>query len=212
MAVNLRAGVLALGGVCLLAVSAASVAVTATRLAPAPATIATINLEEAIKNLDERSMREGELKGFSEGLQAELDKLVKQLKDEDNKMRTLEGDQKREIASRILEMQATAEAKKKIYEARIDQRRGEVFRALYEKMIAASKRLAEQNGYSLVIANDEGVQVPQGPSADIERTISLKRFLYVARSHDATAELVSLMNNEFKSGVGAAAPMPSGKP
>lgn len=212
MGLSLRTIGMGLGALALMGVSAASVAVTASRLAPPPAVIATINLEEAIKNLDERSMREGELKGFSESLQAELDKLVKQLKDEDNKMRALEGDQKREAASRILEMQATAEAKKKIYEARIDQRRGEVFRSLYEKITAASKRLAEQNGYSIVIANDESVQVPQGPSADIERTISLKRFLFVARSHDATTELVSLMNNEFKSGVGAAAPMPSAKP
>ena len=212
MGLNLRTIGLGLGALALMGISAASVAVTAARLAPQPALIATVNLDEAIKNLDERSMRESELKSFSDALQGELDKLVKQLKDEDNKMKALEGEQRGEAASRMLEMQATAEAKKKIYEARIDQRRGIVFRSLYEKITSASKRLAEQNGYSIVIANDEGVQVPQGPSADIERTISLKRFLFVSKSHDATAELVSLMNNEFKSGVGAAAPMPAAKP
>ncbi|MFN0011315.1 MAG: OmpH family outer membrane protein [Phycisphaerales bacterium] len=212
MVLSVRKIGVALCGAALLGVCAASVAVSAARMGPPPAVIATVNLEEAIKTLDERAMRENELKSFSETLQGELDKLVKMLKDEDTKMKVLDGDQKREAASRILEMQATAEAKKKIYEARIDQRRGEVFRNLYEKITAASRRLAEQNAYTMVIASDEGVQVPMGPSADIERTISLKRFLYVGKAHDATTELVSLMNNEFKSGVGAAAPMPTGKP
>lgn len=172
----------------------------AVRLVP-QATIATVNLEDAVRQLDERAAKEGELKAYSEGLQGELDKLVKQINDEQAKLSALDGDQKREVATKIIELQANARVRKEVYEAMIDQRRAEIFRGLYDKITAASTQLAERGGYSMVIASDEGVKVPpNAPSAEVERTISLRRFLYVSKSHDVTAELVTLMNNEFKAG------------
>lgn len=200
-----------LGLVLLAAVSTVAVP-AAMRLAPPAPVIATLNLEEVIKNLEERSLREGEMKGFNQGLQGELDTLVKSMQDEQSKLAALSGGELEQATAKLLEMQANARVKKELYEAIIDRRRGKVFRELYNKIADASKRLGEKSGYTMVIASDESVQVPaNAPSQDVERTISLKRFVFVSKGHDVTGELVTMMNNEFRAGGGSAAPAPSGK-
>jgi Skp family chaperone for outer membrane proteins len=177
---------------------------------PSQPIIATVNLEEVVKGLDERTVREGELELYSKDRQGEMDKLVAQMKNEQSKMANLDGAEKEAAATRLLDIQVNAKVKKELYEALIDQRRGKVFKALYEKISEASKRLAEKSGYTMVISSDESVQIPpDATSQDIQRTISLKRFLYVNKAHDVTSELVMLMNNEFKNGVAAAPVAPS---
>lgn len=200
--------VLAFLGLGLVSVAAVStVAVPAARLLAPPApVIATINLEQVIKDLEERPAREGDMKAFNENLQGELNKLVKEMENQQAKLAALNGAEREQEGAKLLEMQANARVKKELYEAIIDRRRGKVFRELYNKIAEASARLAEKNGYTMVIASDQTVQVPEGaPSSDVERTISLKRFIYVSKPHDVTAELVQMMNNEFKA-AGAGSP------
>jgi len=176
-------------------------------LAPPAAVIATVDLEKAITQLTERGVRESELKGFADSLQSELSKLGAEITDLNNKMNTMDAAEKKAGAPKLLEMQFNAKVKKELYEALIDQRRGEIFRALYEKLTDASKRLAQRNGYTMVLSSDMGVKVPNGPSNEIERTITLKRFLYLAPEHDVTNELIAMMNNEWAAG-GSTAPAP----
>lgn len=189
-----------------------AVATSAIRLGPPAPVIATINLEELVKQLDERAVREGELKSYSEGLQGELDKLVKDLNDAQAKLAVLDGNDRKNQAAKVLEYQAMARAKKEIFEAMVDNRRAEVFRGLYEKINDTTKRLSEKNKYTLVISTDDNVRLsPQATSQDVERQISLRRFVFVDKAHDITSEVVAMMNNEFKVGGSSAAPMPAGK-
>lgn len=181
-------------------------------LAPPAPVIATLNLEELVKNLDERTSREGELKAYSDGMQDELNKIVKDINDQQAKLAALDGAEKKTATAKLLELQANARAKKEIFEAMIDNRRAEIFRGLYEKINDASKRLADKNKYTMVVAADDQVRIsPTGASNDVERQISLRRFVWVDKAHDITPELITMMNNEFKNGGSAAAAMPAGK-
>jgi Skp family chaperone for outer membrane proteins len=165
--------------------------------APPTAVVATVNLEEVVKNLTERASLESALKAFSDEKQAELNRLVAEINNLSKNMDTLSDAEKETAAARLIEMNTNAKVKKELYEALIDQRRGKTFKALYEKIIDTTKRLAQRNGYTIVFSSDETALIPRGPSNDIERAISLKRFLYVEKGHDITLELVTMMNNEF---------------
>jgi Skp family chaperone for outer membrane proteins len=187
-----------------------AVATSALRLGPPAPVVATVNLEELVKQLDERAAREAELRSYSEGLQGQLDSLVKELNDAQAKIAALDGNERKNQAARVLELQAMARAKKEIFEAMVDARRAEVFRGLYDKINDASKRLAEKNKYTMVISADDSARIPPSAgSQDVERQISLRRFIFVDKAHDVTSELVAMMNNEFKAGGSSAAPMPA---
>ncbi len=198
LAVMMAAAALVAGAVTSVAVPVALNAV------PTSAVIATVDLESLISQLDEKNVAEASLKAYSESLRGELETLNKGLKDQENKVQVLDGAAKKEAFVKLIEMRANLKVKGEVFDAFIDQRRGEAFKGLYEKITAAVQALAKQSGYTMVIVSDEKVRIPVGPSADIERTISLKRFLFVEKSHDITADVAKLMNNEFKAGTPAA--------
>lgn len=179
----------------------------ASRVAPTQAVIVTIDLERMFAGLEERMAREVELKGYGERLQKELDRMVQQATEEKGKADLLpDGPDKRAALEKALETQVNTRVKKEFYDALLERRRGETFQSLYRKISAAAKRMAEQNGYTMVIASDESVQIPaNAPTGEIQRVISLKRLVYAGPGHDVTDQLITLMNNEFKT-AGAAAP------
>ncbi len=180
----------------------------ALRFAPPTAVVVTVDLAKTLDQLKERADAEAALKAYGDSLQGELNKIAEEIKNQDSKIQAAPDIAARKAAAaRLIEMRANAKVKKELFEALIDQRRGEVYKAIYDKMTAGAQQLAKQSGYTMVIVSDEGVKVPEGPSQEIERTISLKRFMYIDPRHDITAELVTLMNNEYK-----AAPAPAAGP
>lgn len=207
---------LSIAALCLTAVAVTSVAVpVAMRASPPAPVIATVDLEQVLSKLNERTESNASLEAYFKRLQADLDQLGKDLAEQENKLAVLSGPEqaaaRKDAAATLIQARANAKVKKEVYEALIDQQRGESLKKLYEKITAAAKSLAQQNKYTMVIVSDESVRVPDGPSQDIGRTISLKRLLYVDTAHDITADVVTLMNNEFKAGVAPAA-VPGGAP
>lgn len=201
---SLVIGVIAASMIAAAAVTSIAVPAAVRFALPAPV-IATVDLSKVLDQLDERKGAEAGLKAFQEDLQGQLNKLADDLKNSEMKINSApDVAAKKAAAAKLIEMRANAKVKKELFEALIDQKRGETYKDLYEKMTAAAGRLAKQSAYTMVIVSDEGVKVPDGPSQEIERTISLKRFMYIDSRHDITAELVTLMNNEFK-----AAPAPA---
>lgn len=194
-----------------LAVGTAGLAYSAgaRRAAPPAAVVAVFDLEKIFMNLDERKTKEGELKAYSEQLQKELDALANIAKDEASKADMMpDGPGKRAAIAKALEARANAQVKQKVSEAMIEQKRADTFIELYNKVNAGVKKMAQQNGYTIVLSTDEAAGIPpQAQTADIQRIMQLKRVFYTAPGHDISDELVTMLNNEFKAGVGAA---PSG--
>jgi Skp family chaperone for outer membrane proteins len=184
-----------------------SLAVPAMRLSK-PAVIATVSLDDVFTQLNERVDAEGKLDAKAREYKAELDTLQAEIKNQEKNLEFVEGQQaKKDAAVKLIQTRANGEVRAKVINALLDQAQGEAFAALYRKIETAAKQMAIKNGYTLVVVTDESLKIPDGPSADIRRTISLKRFIYVDReAHDITGDLVTLMNNEFKAGVGLGAP------
>jgi Skp family chaperone for outer membrane proteins len=99
---------------------------------------------------------------------------------------------------KAIEMQATAQARKQVFEALADRRQSESFRQLFAKISAGGRKIAETRGLNLVIATDENVSVPVGASStDVQRVISLKRIVYASPTLDITDALIQLLNSEY---------------
>jgi Skp family chaperone for outer membrane proteins len=194
------AAVLALG----LGVGAASVAVARSAAVAPPSTpvIATIDLEEALKQLKEKTDKEATLKANLEDAQGRLNRLTQELKDEEEKVKTLSSGADRDKALKNFREKAIrAEFERQYQQRLLSELQAEMLRDLYNKISDASTRLARQNGYSLVLASDEKIQIPASSDpADVSRAISLRRMIYADGALDVTKDLVTLMNNEYAAG------------
>ena len=188
--------------------------------APPTPVIVTIDLQKVFSGLEERKGRQDELESMGKGMQEELDKLLAAGKDENSKMEALpaDGAERMAAAEKLTEMQLNIRVKKELFEAKLDQRRSNTFRLLYQKITDASRRLAVQSKYTLVLTSDEFVEIPGNlNTADTQKAISTKRFLFVDPAHDVSTDLITMMNTEFRAagtrGPGVApAPVPAVAP
>lgn len=173
---------------------------SATTLAPAAPIIAVVDLVKVYESLDELKARENDMKAAVAARQEEMQKLSKELEDDAKEIQNLPpGLDRQKRVQAFLEKQATAKVKKEVYEALLDQQRAESFRELYEKITLACKKIAESQGITMVIVNDDSVKIPPGSStADVQRIITNKRILFVNKTHDISDEVISQLNLEYK--------------
>lgn len=167
--------------------------------APTAGVIATIDLEAVVDKLEERAAREAELKGELEGARKKLDALGEELKAEQSKLDMIKDEAQRSVARKAArEKVLRAEIERQIMERQLVERQVGIIADLYKKIDRAAEELAKQNGYAMVLASDEKVDVPsEGDPAALRRAIALKRMLYVNPSIDVTDELITLMNNQW---------------
>lgn len=187
--------------ICFCVAYAANRATAGARLAPPSAPIiAVIDLEEALSKLGERSDKEKTLKDQVAELQARINKYGEDLKSDQSKFELEIGPAKAAMGKQIREKMIRAEFEKQYSQKLLTESQGEMLRDLYVKISDAAKRVAEKNGYQIVLASDEKVNIPKGDPDGVTRAIALKRFLYVDPQLNITGEVVEMMNNEYAAG------------
>lgn len=165
---------------------------------PVPPVIAVVDLQSIVAGLDERTVKDAEFQNKGKELQAALDRKKKAWEDTKSQIEAAT-----DKAARLpLQKQAYLQEQELKFETEFSQQQldmlyGDLLRDLYAKITAATAKLAKQNGYTMVLASDEGATIPPGGRTDVTRAISLKRMLFVEDSHDVTAEVITMMNNEF---------------
>ncbi len=191
---------LLMGGAGVLMVGQATARNSNAMLVPPAPVIALVDLPKVFEALDERTTREKELMDNATLKQAELTALGKELEDESMKAKVMgRGNQQQAAVLKLLEKQAVANAKRSAYDAMLDQQRAEIFKALYAKVADASKKIAEMQGFTLVLADDQGITIPDGASTDAVRgVLGGRRVLYAAKAHDITQDIINQLNIEFK--------------
>jgi Skp family chaperone for outer membrane proteins len=213
MIVALCAGVVA-GGVLAAGLQSSAVGTSRqTQATPPNATrIATVNLESVFNSLKERATRQAELDARKSVAEAELAKLANELKDMQTKIEAMPAGAGRDRAmGDFLRRQVQAEVERRIADAELERMRAATFRLLYEKINDAARRLAQQRGFTMVMAADDALSIPASISSeDMQRVIGLRRLLWVDPGQDITRDLITMMDNEFSAGGSATAPA-SGK-
>lgn len=161
--------------------------------------IAVIDVEKVFNALVERNDMQQQLQAYLTQLNDELKKLDGEAKAAFETARALpDGAEKNSAVQKAIEMQATAQARKQVFEALADRRSSESFRQLFAKISIGGRKIAETRGLNLVIATDENVSVPVGASStDVQRVISLKRIVYASPTLDITDALIQLLNSEY---------------
>jgi len=170
---------------------------------PSSPVVATIDLETVVQQLKERTDKEGSLKSSLAEAQAKVKKLQEDVKNEGEKLEQMPAGTGKEGAVKAFREKAIrAEFEAQYAQKLLVELQGEMLRDLYLKISDTSTRLARKNGYSLVLASDQNVQIPKGDPNDITRAIALRRMIYADGALDITGELVTMMNNEYAAGGG----------
>jgi Skp family chaperone for outer membrane proteins len=186
-----------------------SVAKPAVAQAPAaPANIALVDLAKLMNSLDELTTRNTELAGRKEGLQKQLNDLRTQMTDIDTDLKDVipldKVKERTEKMAQRFEIEALYEARGKAYQRLIDLDNGEIIRDLYTKVSTTVDAFAKREGFDLVLLDDRAIQLPTSRATlkEYNQIIESKRILFASQGLDVTDRLTTIMNNEYKAGIG----------
>jgi Skp family chaperone for outer membrane proteins len=180
---------------------------------PVPAVIATVDLEEIIKNLEERKQKEAALSAKATEYKTRITTLEDEAKSDKAKYEA-EPDGPNKVAmgkalrEKLFRMEFEGQYATKV----LGEMQGEMLRELYQKINDAVRTIAQRNAYHLVMTSDEKAQVNGSDPDSVKRAIALKRMLYVDPAMDITADVVAYLNNQFAVGATTPAPAPAPAP
>jgi len=168
---------------------------------PGP-TVVVVNLERLFANLEERESQESNIQAFIEEQNKKIEDIDarRQAVQEELQLLPEGAPEEAELLEELVRLQVDLRFQNEFSERLIDRRRARAFAELFEKVRDAASRLAERNGYDLVLSNDAGAAVPDSGEAQVRAALVSRRVLFSAPSLDVTDDLVRLMNNEWAAG------------
>ncbi len=200
--------VVALGALVLGSTAWHAGATAAAKRPPAtPTAVAVVNLPSILTRLAERTVRQTELDDSAKTRQAQLDVLTERIKAVEADLHPENGTVKpgtkeyREKVIELRELQVSVEARFKLLNQVLSFERGAVLRDLYLKIEVAVDKIAERDGYDIVLLDDTDFEIPQEAGQDdMNRAILSRSMLYAHESVDISDQIVRLLNNEFQAG------------
>lgn len=173
-----------------------------------PTAVALVNLPKVLQSLDERTVRQDAMSKATESRQKQLDELTKRIEALNLELDPKEGGtikpgtaEYRDKLIQLRELQVTLDARFKLLEQVLSFERGTIMRELYVKIDSAVNRIADRDGYDVVLLDDTDFKLPNEASQDdMNRAILARSVLYRHNSIDITDQVVQLLNNEFKAG------------
>ncbi len=187
-------------------------AVAVPRMAPPPAAIATVDLVRVIDKLTERSDWEVQITALQKRIQDELTAKRKTVEDDAKRMEGAAEAERSAIRDRLALEQLRMEQWAKIKQIELDRERALMWQSMYRNVRAESAKLAEAEGYDLVLVNDgvNDLQIQRDSKVSQEQQaqeqIVRRRVLYSAKNIDVTDKLILRMNNARSAASKVAAP------
>lgn len=177
-------------------------AARAERLSAAPGCcVATIDLNAVLSKLLEKEVREGELKEFIGKQEAALDAIAKQGKQSQEDLRILPqgGPEAESKAEEIVRLGVKLKGDTELAKALVDNKQKKMHLDLFNKIVEATGRFAEREGYALVVSSDAELKIPGSISGEqVQGAIVGRRVLFASSSIDISQGVALMMNNEFK--------------
>ncbi len=165
-----------------------------------PTAVATVDIVEIFEKLDELRVREDELEANKNARQAQLQEVADQINilKADLEAGTPGTDEYEDKIRQMMEIQAVYEARGNALGRILSIDRGNVTRETYEKITDAIARIADREGYDIVLFDDSLFVVPEGAQyQDVFRSIVSRSVIYRHEGVDITDQVVTMMNNEF---------------
>lgn len=163
--------------------------------------VAIVDLERVMNGLNEKKKREDDMRSLIGQRQATLDDLKKQL---DGLTKQLELTPKedrakmRDIKQKQIEIAATAEARKQALQTLISLETGEILREIYLKINLSITKVAEKDGWDLVLLDNRSIAIPEAlTDREINFIIQSRTVLHATNSVDISDDIITLMNAEY---------------
>jgi len=161
--------------------------------------IAVVDVQDVFNNLAEKAAIEADITAMTESLQREEQRRKQDIlaKEEDLKL-TGEGTKAHEEAKADLEMMViTFEAWKQFQSRKLEREKAIRIEGLYLKTIDAIGKVAQRNGYGVVLYKEDLSKLPGGNQTQLAASIQVRKVLYHDAQLDITAQVTQLLNNEF---------------
>lgn len=195
------------------AIAALAGQATATaRNAPAPTRVAVVDLVKVIERLDERSDWEVQIGALGKKVQEEFAARRKEIEGMADDLEKASEADRAALRDKVAFEQLRFEQWEQIKKIEIDRERALMWQSMYRNVRAESQKLAEAEGYDVVLVNDGVGEINlqrdgKAPlEAQAQEQIVRRRVLFAAKSVDVTDQLVVRMNNAHGSTARPAAP------
>ncbi len=165
-----------------------------------PTAVATVDVVTIFDQIQELKDLEAQLEKNKSSRQAQLDEVSNQLKTISADLESMNKgtNEYKEKVREAMEKQAVLKARTDALNQILSIDRGNMTRDLFAKVDDAIKRIAEREGYDMVLFDDSTFVIPEGVQyQDVQRAIVTRSVLYRSDSIDITKQVVDLMNNEY---------------
>ncbi|MEZ6242516.1 MAG: OmpH family outer membrane protein [Phycisphaerales bacterium] len=179
---------------------------TAVRPPAQPTAVAIVDVPAVLDGLKEKERLEANLEQAMQDANAKLQELSNQAEALQAKLDPDTGILKQgtkdyyQALGQLIELQSQAKARKSVLEQTISLTQGEMLRSLYTKIEAGIAKIAEREGYDIVLLNDAAFPLSNPAPANQTKGEILSRSVVYASSTngiDITADVITLLNNEF---------------
>ncbi|GJM19486.1 MAG: hypothetical protein DHS20C14_16990 [Phycisphaeraceae bacterium] len=165
-----------------------------------PTAVATVDLVAVLEGLSEKAVLEQRLEQSLADREQQLKTVVDQIKNAQADLETLRAGtpEYREKVRQVLELNAVAEARRNILQRIIAFEKGDMLRQIHTKISATVEKIADRDGYDIVLLDDSGFPLPpEAADRDIERAILTRTIVYRFQNVDITEQIINQMNAEF---------------
>ena len=172
-----------------------------------PTRIAVVNTSVIIGKLDETGDRLGVNQERLNTRQQQLDDLQARIQTIDSDLEMLELTEDQRVDRQVEKMQLTAQVRAlgEAYSRVVDMEAGRTFAGLQRKIIETAGRIAESEGYDLLIQDDRWNAIPMNATvseADVLRNVQVRTVLWASSSVDLTDRVLAEMNELYRAGGG----------
>ena len=180
-----------------------------------PTAIATFDLEKTFASLEEKKAGAEALTAMAAELTKTNEAMTSRLKAMEQELEDLQAGtpKHKELMQKLVEATHEYKAQIDFSNMKLDIERARMMKKVYNSIRKAAERLALERGYSVVFVDDSIAPIPPGTEQDMNRQISARRMVYTSPEVDITNDLISLMNEQWKTaGPAPAAAAANGKP
>ncbi len=164
------------------------------------ARVATIDLEKVYNSIDAYKSKLEAIKVVEEELKSQAEAQQAAIKDLEAEFDSYQPGSEAQLKSMAQLQAAVGELKalQVFAQAKIESMQARALRDAYLLVKDATKRFAEKEGIDYVMLDDSIPQIEASNAKQMLAQISARRFLFASPGNDVTAQLVAMLNAEFK--------------
>lgn len=172
----------------------------------APTAVAVVDLQSVINDLEELKTRNTDLEKDVRRRNDTIQQLINrmEIKKEDLNNENLTREQKFEVMAELVELEATAQARRNANQRIIDINIGESFKEVYRKALATIEFIAQRDGWDIVLLDDRAIDFPEqvdATQAIAAEIIQQRKVLYAVNRADISQTVLDQMNNDFAANI-----------